>query len=353
MTLTEMSYYSRKLLPFGIIVFLMLLIFYYAIQVFFLYLSSNTPKNVYINPVFGQIKKPEIKTASTSAKLQFTLDTVEGEPVTATGSAKIFLLPSSTTRFGFREKIYVMAKNLGFNTDITKHKLMNTEAVFTEDNQKLSIDITNFNFTYEYDVKNNSSLFQNISLPTREAVEQKATDFLRAVGRYPEELTKAKPDIKYYVYNPTSNRLMPASRPQEANVVEVNFYRPDIEASPQSYPVATPKYFSSQNYVIMVFNEAGFKVIKAQVRFFEKSETVEGVYPLKTGAEAFKELQEGKGMVVSLPQDATNISINKMFLGYADPETQQNYLEPVYVFINEKNNFAAYVPAVRNEYLLE
>ena len=93
MTLTEVSYYSRKLLPFAIIAFLMFLIFYYAIQVFFLYLESQKPKQIVIRDEFGKIKRPMVPNTFIGTNYNFSLDTVEGQPINATDSAQIFFLP--------------------------------------------------------------------------------------------------------------------------------------------------------------------------------------------------------------------------------------------------------------------
>lgn len=349
MTLTEISYYSRKLLPFAIIGILVLLIFFYAIKVFFLYLDVQKPTVTLTDKALGNIASPQIKSLTPSGTLNFTLDNVEGKPITATDSAKVYFIPPAVSRFGFTDKIYLMAKTLGIDTDNTKYKLASTEAKFTEDTQSLSIDITNFNFTYEYDVKKDSSIFSNALLPPQNTIEQTATDFLRKVDRYPEELAKGKVHTYYSVYNPLSNKLMPTdAKNKDANVVEVDFFRPDID----TFSVVSPKFPNSHNYVIMVFNDTGPKIIKAQVKFFEKSDAQVGVYPIKTGDQAFKELQEGKSSLISLPT-GSNIIIKKMSMAYYDPDVYDQYLQPVYVFIGDDGNendgsFVGYVPAVQN-----
>lgn len=306
-------------------------------------MDAQKPKPISVDAVFGPIKLPEIQASPAPGKIDITLDTVDGQPVTATDSAKVYSIPPTASKFGFNEKIYLMAKTFGFDTTVTRHKLSGTTASFNDSVQSLTIDITNFNFTYEYDVKKDPQIFQNVSLPQAKAVEEKAADFLRSVGRYPEELTKGQMHTTYYTYNPASNRLSPVKRTQEANVAEVDFYRPDVD----SFPIVSPKYFTSQNYVIVVFNELGFKPIKAQVKFFEKSEEQVGLYPVKTGVAAYTDLQEGKAFIVS--GNPQNVVIKKMFLGYFDPDNYQPYLEPVYVFLGD-NDFVAYVPAIIPEY---
>lgn len=350
MTLTELSYYSRKALPFVILFVMVLLVFFYAVRLIFVYLSSQTTTTLYTNPAFGKIKAPFVKNASNSAGLNFTLDTIQGEPVTASAAAKVFLLPPTTTRFGYTEKIYLMAKTLGFDTTVIKHKLVDHEASFSDMRQKLTIDITNFNFHYEYAFDRDPTIFAGAIIPEKNQIQNKAIDFLKTLGRYPDELSQGKDSVNYMRFDPATKNLNLVSRPQEANVVEIDFFRPDIDG----FASVTPGFPSSQNYVVMLFNNSavGFKVLRAQIAFFEKSDAQVGVYPLKTGAVAWTQLKAGRGIVVSKQGDTKDVTIKTMFTAYFDPDTYQDYLQPVYVFVGEPN-FVAYIPAVSDEFLTE
>jgi len=352
MNLTEVSFYIRKFAPFALIGFLVLLVFVYLIKVLIFLIPAQSPSNVvttYTNPIFGKIKTPELPSASSSAGFTYKLDTIEGVPVTATTTAQIIFLPPTATRFGYREKIYLMAKAVGFDTENVKHKLEGKVALFLDDKQKMTIDITNFNFTYEYNYKNDPSVFSNLTIPDRQEIERKAVELLKALGRYPDELARGKINIIYFAYNFLSNTLSVTANPEEANVVEVDFYRPDIDGAPAPYPIVSPDYFNSQNHVILLFNDTGFKVLKAQVKFFEKSDTQIGVYPLRSAETAWEELKSGKGYVVSTPGVTRDVIIKKMFLGYLDPEIYLEYLQPVYVFLGD-DNYVGYVPAVASEF---
>jgi len=241
-----------------------------------------------------------------------------------------------------------MAKNLGFDTANVKHKLVGKEASFTDSKQQLTIDVTNYNFSYQYEMATSESFLVNTFVPERTEIENRAIDFLKGIGRYPSELSKGKTNLIYLSYDSQTKALSIIDEPSFANMIEVDFYRPDVDI----FPIVSPSYFNSQNYLVMVFQENGFKVVKAQVKFFEKSDEEIGIYPIKTGAIAWEELQAGKGIIVSAPKDKTSIKIKKMFFSYFDPDIFQNYLQPVYVFLGE-NDFAGYVPAVTNEYLIE
>lgn len=348
MTLTELSYYSRKFAPFGLLFILILLIFYYLIKVLLLTITPPKIKSIYTNPIFGKIKRPLVKDTVSSSDLKLSIDTIEGKPVTATESAKVYFLPSATARFGYREKIYLTAKTLGFDTELIKHKLEGKEATFNDGRQSLRIDITNFNFTYEYRFEDDPQIFNNTVMPQKKESEDKAVNFLNAIGRYPEELAKGKTNTIFISYNPGAKQMRLLETNAEANMVEVDFYRPDLD----NYPIVSPKYFNSQNYVMMVFNQTDFKIIKAQIKFYDKSDAQIGIYPIKTGDAAWEALNSGNGLVIQKQPESKDIVIKKMFLGYLDPDIYQEYLQPVYVFLGE-NNFVAYVPAITDDYFAE
>ena len=99
--------------------------------------------------------------------------------------------------------------------------------------------------------------------------------------------------------------------------------------------------------MVMIFEGSDYTVIKSQIAFFEKSEEQVGIYRVKTGEEAWSELNNGLGFVVAGTQGQKNIVIKSMKLGYFDPDIYQNYLQPVYVFLGE-GDFVGYVPAVKN-----
>lgn len=349
MTLTEVSFYSRKFAPFAIFAFVMVLIFFYSIKLLFLLFSLNQPKVTYINPIFKEIKPLFLKQdATTSAGFSFTLDTIEGQPVTATDTAQVILFPPSKFQFDYLPKVYVMAKMLGFDTELVKHKLVNNEAVFQDGKRRLAIDINTYNFRYDYDFRKDYELVESAMTPDQESAENTAINFLKSIDRYPKELATGKTNPVYMFYDKLSSSAGIIDSPQESNMIEVDFYRPDVA----QYPAVSPSYFNSQNYVMIMPSKKGAVVVSAQVKFFEISETQVGIYPLITGQRAYEKLLAGEALLVSEGSGKKNVTIKKMFLGYFDPDTYQDYYQPVYVFLGD-DNFVSYVPAVSEKWLID
>ncbi len=354
MTLTEVSYYARKYMPFAILSVLVVLILYYSVKLTFIYIEAQKPVVLPLDTSLGKIIVPQISKSSSSANLKFKLDTVEGEPVIATEAAKVFFIPKNVPRFGYLEKIALVAKTLGFEiSNITRQQEGNTFS-FQGDNQSLSIDNATFNFTYDYDFQKDQSVFTDVVTPQKSDAERTASDFLKKIGRYPDELAQGKTNTIFMKYDPVENKVTPLQDRTDANLVEVDFYRPDIEG----VPVVTPGYFNSQNYVMMVFYgdnvEKPPKILRAQIKFFDKSSDQVGFYPLKSGKQAYEELSTGSpsAQVVSNKSTSGKITIKKLFLGYFDPEIYQEFLQPVFVFVGS-DDFVGYVPAISSEYAVQ
>lgn len=310
--------------------------------------SGSPNSSTSLNTMFGSLPPPIFThKIGYPTGATFTLDNIEGRPVTATNSAQVFFIPPKSTRFGYIQTIYSMAKNAGFDAEKVSHVLHDTIATFNDGIQKLDIDITYFNFSYKYTYENSPLTFINPQLVDESTIKDRAITYLQQLGRYPPELSLGSQHIVYMRYNTDTQELEVVQNPNQANVVEVDFFRPDITGRLDNYPVVSPKYFTSENYVVMTLNAVSPKIIKAQIKFFDKDEANVGVYPLKSGDDAWAEFNGGKGTLVSPGGTSYPITIKKMFLGYFEPDTYQPYLQPVYVFLGD-NNFAAYVPAVKN-----
>ncbi len=347
MSLSEFSYYLRRYGPVGILGFVLFVLFFLIMNLAFKAITSRPQTQVFI-PAFGQLEPINFSVkVDYPPNPQFVIDNIEGRPTTATNSASIFYIPPPTTRFGYVQNIILMARGVGFDPEFEKYTLGGTQAVFENERQKMDVDIRNFNFTFETKFDAQPELFTTTTIPLEQVISEQARAFLRRMDRYPDALAQGTEHIIYLNFNSVTKEFTVVEKPQEANVVEVDFYPPNIDG----LPVLTPKYFNSQNYVVMVFEPKSSlpKVIKAQIRYFDKD--VQGyTYPLKSGDEAWAELTGGKGTIVSAGENSNKITIRQMFVGYFEPDVYQTYLQPVYVFLGD-NNFAAYVPAVGNYYV--
>jgi len=355
MTLTEVSFYTRKFAPVGIIAGLVILIFVFGFRLLLLYLEiqSTAPKTVATTPVatdqvFGPIKRPQITDAKPSSNYTWVLDTLDGTPNVeeATSAANVYFIPQQTATFGFLAKIYAMAKAAGIDTDIIQHQLQDKTAIFDDGIRKMSIDIRSFNFTYDYKVTDADNVDTVIDPNLESTLVSEATAFLTAVGRYPTPLSLGDRNVIYMRLDPTTREVATLGSPAGSNMAEVDFYPEDIDGR----PVVTSTYYNSPNYVLFLTGGGESRPIRARISYFEQSPDQVGLYPLRTAQQAWDDLQAGRGMVVSAGAAGGEVKIQKVFLAYYEPDTYQEYVQPVYVFLGE-NRVAAYVPAIADEAL--
>ncbi len=355
MTLTELSIYVRKLGPFVILAVILLMIVYFGIQLAFTLADLNQQpdepqeQQIAIDPIFEAIPRPILSEATSSSRFEYEFVTLAGVPEDLGETASVYFLPEQSATFGFRENIFLMAKTLGFDTEAAEYELEEDVATFIDETQRMTVNIRTFNFDYEYSqLASERQKLAEAEIPNEDRIRTAATDILQQVGRYPSELARGKVNIIYLAFNPDTEQMTVVETPEAANLVEVDFYRAD----PEDGSIVSPRFFNSQNYVILLFHENEPQVVRAKVQYFPTSEEQVGIYPIKTGAQAFETLEAGGGYVVSGDEELGRVGIEREFLGYLDPDIYQPYLQPVYVYLGT-NNFVAYVPALADEWLTE
>lgn len=345
MSLTQLSYYVRRSLPYFAVVMFVLGVFYVG----FLYLNSQQYKQgqIVLEPIFGPIQRPTIENKLPYPQNpNFTLDNIEGKPLTATSAGQVFFVPKPKTRFGYLETVFLMAKSLDFDTNIDQYNLSGKMASFSGQNKTLSIDITNFNFEFEQDYNLTPNFFENPVMPDEESATQDARGFLDKIGRYPEDLKKGTVNVIYLSHTEGKKDFVVVNNIREADVVEVDFFRPEVD----EHPMVAPRYFNSQNFVVIAYPNGKPEIIKAQIRHFEKDTATVGSYPLVTGDEAWSQFIAGKGKIIANQNPGPSIRITDMYLGYLDLEDYQEFIQPIYVFLGE-NNFVGWIEALSPEYL--
>ena len=357
MTLTEITYYSRKLLPVSIITILVIAIIGFGVQLLILYFNTQSQSSTTtvtaqlpISPIFDRINAPTIPNARDPSAYQFTLDTFDGtaNPEQATSAAQVYFVPQKTASFGFLSKIYLMAKATGFDTNITQHNLEDKIAVFEDGIRTLRVDIRNFNFEFDYKLTENDALSAAPESLNEQSIISAANTFLNSINRYPSDFSAGDTNVIYLAFNPKTKEIITVDSIRGANIAEVDYYLPDLNG----YPVVTSTYYNSPHFVMVLLNEGELNIIQSTIAYFDRSVDQVGMYPLKTPQQALEELQAGKGYVVSAPAPEGEVIIKKVFMGYYDPDVYQEYIQPVYVFLGE-HEFVAYVTAVTKEYVIE
>ncbi len=325
--------------------------------------TSQQQTNVPYAPPFGILEPIHfVHSINYPSDVSFTIDNIEGRPITTDTEALVYAVPSSRTKFGYQQSLAFMAKAVGIDTETQKYQLRGLSARYQDELRTLDVDITTFNFEYELNYRKTPTIFSRSATPDVNTAKEEAKSFLRKMNKFSQYLAQGTQNVIYLSYDPQVDVFNVVQTPEEANVVEVDFFAPNLD----NHPVVSPTYFNSHIFVTMVFTQDGPVVIKSHVASFEPQTSIQagqsapaqgadavptsGTYPLKTGDEAWQELITGKGIIVSPSKGSTKIIVREMFIGYYALEEYHPYMMPVYVFLGD-NGFAGYVSAVKNEFV--
>jgi hypothetical protein len=352
MTLSELSYQLRQV---GKLLAVFLLVVGLLLMLGLMLILSTRSENkteLKIDPKFNKIPAPIFEEALSRKPSKYILNTVEGELPIATTSAQVYFIPQKETLLSAKKKILNFAQSLGFATDNLKYEQVDERTVRLEDETKALIINTNtffFNFSYK-----SSQPLQEILTATPEAdfnyletaIEQQAKNFLSEQNLYYTWLASGKTNKVYEKYDLASSNFIATSPEETSQALRIDFFRKD-----EDLPVVAPQYFLSQNYLIFSPLVEEAKLVTANFASFEKLELEPGVYPLLTTDEAWQKLNKGEAKTIAWDQNATEVKIQQIFVAYYDPNTYQQYFQPIFVFLGD-NNYVSYLPAIRDEYLL-
>jgi len=351
-SLTEISVATRKFAVFLAITIIAFLVIRGLVRIGISYYKSQNPAPQAPPDVkFSKLPSPDFgKDSTVSAGLTFTLLTIDGHPPNTTGSAKIYSMPKKLSTILSTDRAKKFAAKLGFNQEPIS--LNATNFFFTDAKdplRTLKLDIVNLNFQLTYDYLKNPSLFNNISMKSKDQVTNDIKSYLTSNALFDGTLLGGSSDLSLYSYNTSTNGFDVVANISNAQAVRMDYYRPYLN----NLPLVTTTFYTSPNSVIYTptTNELS-QFLSISYTFWPIAFDDSGTYPLRTGNQAWTDLTEGRGIVVSMGTNTSNnpIIIRKIYLAYYDSILPQQYLQPVFVFEGD-NKFAAYVPAITSEWL--
>src|SRR3989344_1218957 len=177
----------------------------------------------------------------------------------------------------------------------------------------------------------------------QETVIDLAKSFLSDMSLMSDDLDQEKTKITFYSIK--KSELIPTSKISNAKIARVDFFQKDLNGLSMYYEKGTQSTIS-----FMVGKENNqLKVVDA--RYFHKTiSDISSEYAIKSADIAFSELKKGQAYIISKPENATEIVIKNVLMGYYIGETQQNFLMPIFIFSGE-NNFIAYISAVKDGWI--
>jgi hypothetical protein len=345
-TLTDTAKLTRK----SIKIFLILIIGFFTLKILFsigisLWKKINPPKAPPPNVAFGILPKiifPEKQ----KGQINYTLETIGGGLPKFPESLKVYLTPKRNANLLSLEKANQKAQQIGFPDSY--EKLTESEYIWktnTTPETTLQMNIITGNFIYSYDYLADPEVLIQKNLPSDTQAAQEAKSFLQSNGLLASDLATGSAEIKYFKLE-TPN-LVEVPSLSQADFVKVNLFRSNIDG----FEILPPDPDNSLiNFLFSGNRQRGKRIVKINYNYSPIERNIFATYPLLPIEEAWQKFKNNEGFIAS--QSSENITIRKIYLAYFEPEEDQEFLQPIYVFKGDQN-FLGYYPAISPQWQVQ
>lgn len=348
-TLTETAFYTRNIIKWaiiGIIGFIILrLILGYTVGAI---RRALPPPQLKPNNLYGRLSAISFpQGASPSGELTYRLETISGTIPEASSAAQVYLMPKEQINLGSLLDAQNFVKPIGFTND--PRKISDTVYRWVDPRnplRSLELNIVSYHFTYTYAYIHDLTLFTDQQIPAPSQAISESVGFLQSLGVNHNDIDTVNPHVEYLQLK--GNKFEKATSQSTANAVQVDFFRKNLNGM----KVVTDNNESGViSFILSGARRADQRILSVKYRYWPLETAQVGrqaIYPLKTSAQMWQELQNHQAYYVSLSSGNTAV-ITDAYLAYYDSDEPQLYLQPVMVFEGE-NGFMAYVPAVSSQW---
>ncbi len=356
-TLTEASIVARKAIKYGAIGFVAITILWYVgVAVVNYYKLLNPPASPPPTVDFGQLQSIGFPESKDRPKI--TLELPTGRIPAFPDRMRVYFAPTKRSGFADPTRATDTATALGFL--FRPEQPTETRYVWTNQDQlasKLDMNIVSGHFALTRQWQNNPALATMANFVSDKQVITDAENYLRRVGLLEddavgvEKITYLKDDV---------GKLVNALSLSDADFVQLDLFRRNLdEIDPASktkeIKASYPFYRTDPNMgliraVVSGSKNLNEKFIRLDYAYTSIDYTNNGTYPIKSGEQAWAELSSGGGYVSPTGPKNGEVKVRRIFLGYYDSGTGQQYAMPIYIFLGDQG-FTAYVSAVSDEWI--
>lgn len=340
LTLTQTASLTKKGFIFGSVSLILMILGWVGFGYYKAYQASKIPPPEEKPDVkFNILPQPNLKDSLTPSS-DYTYDLVTKTGSLPTDLPKImrvyFISKLGTTllapnrakqlaeKFNFISGPEIISPTLYKFTNVTGGKI------------EIDLDIGNFNF--ERNIATESGETQDEVIADRGKLVEEFKNFLASKGLLSDQLRAGRTTVSYD--GPSQKDSLSA---------QVTLWQDDIKEGEVSFPIVTAQFTKGLiKTKVTKYTQEENKYLNLDYIFWSIDENNFATYQIKSAADAYSELKEGRGVVVIKPP-FTQVSISSVYLGYLVSEEYSPYLQPVFVFEGEE--FAAIVAAITDEYL--
>ena len=338
LTLTKASEETKEILKWGGLFLIGLVISFILLQVFLfvknMFFPTPPPKPTVS---FGVLPYQTFPGNVTDKKLTYSLNTLTGFTPNLQGQTKVYKTVQPVSDLLALSRTQAMVRTIGFNSNPIALSSRTFEWS-TSESKDIKIDIINHNFVFTYPYLNDQGVLSTSNLDVKQAIPV-AQAMLSNMDLFSKDIDVSK--TKVISYSIKDGKLVPPTSLYDTQLALVSFVQADIDNLPVYY---TDPSSSSMNFLV-----GSGKVLGGN--FLHQTLAADyGTYPVKTSAQAYKDLQDGKGYIAKYYGSSSNIVIRNVFLAYYMSGNLQQYLMPIFVFQGD-NGFYAYISAITDEWI--
>lgn len=262
--------------------------------------------------------------------------------------AKVFLVPKSAPSLLADQEIRNIAAQYGF---IFEPELLNsrtyrwTKTGSLQSSLEIDLHTRNFLLTTNY-LSRPELITSDGRLPEEFEAVRRLKSYLDRADLLPEDIATSPGEVVFL--KSLGGQLETAVSLSDADFLRINLDRSPIDGQYQLYSPNPSRGVISA--VLSGVLSGQDSLVELEYHYRPVDYLQFETYPLRTARSAWQVLQSGQGFVAEKGTSNEAI-VRSVSLGYyEDWHTEQEYLQPIYVFVGD-NNFVGYVQAVDPQYV--
>ncbi len=347
MNLTRAAYLGRQTIKFGSIILVVLIVGRFLLTLGFAWYKMVFPEPPPPPTIgFGLLPPLQFPAQASAAKpASYTLEIPSSRLPNFGDRAKVFLMTRSSLSLLADQRAKEIAANYGFVfaptiLSDTKYRWTRSQPV----QATLEMNIQNFNFDVTTDYLSRAELLLKRDLPSESEAVTLVKSFVNSAQGLPKDLATSSGTVAYL--KSSGGELAPAVSLSDADFLQVDISRAAIDGK---YNFYTPDGDFGAVHAIVTGALAGSnQIVDLHYHYQPIDYSEHYTYPLRSPQTAWQLVQAGEAYVANKGSN-DNAVIRDMVIGYYEDSIEQDYIQPIYVFLGD-GNFIAYVPALDPKY---
>lgn len=343
-TLTYTAFVSRKIIKFGGLGILgLVLVYWIGGMAWMAWLAAHPP---YVAPTvrFGILPKIIFSQKDVNKDKTFSLELANDAFPKFKDQANVYVIYRSKSVIGALEEAKKTAELIGFKSSPAEQSTGIYQFNDTETKRTLTMNVLADSFKLNYDYLNDQTLLNPNNMPNNTEAVSLAKAFLSAAGKLYKDLDEGTSKVTLWKIG--FGALSEVKGLTDANIIRVDFFRNELNGERKIVSESLDK--SSVSVLLSGSEVAAKKIVEVNYKYVNVDDSAPSTYPIKTPEMALADMKTGYYWPAK-EVEAKTVTIRKVSLAYFEPITPVQFLQPVYVFEGD-GGFVGYVPAITEKY---